>query len=239
MGKELAWNFRGMGLALLSIILLVSSLLFPPTRHLWDLVDQKLFLFLNSWIATNKFSQNFWAIINYKRFDWVHDIIFLTFFAIFIKQAPKGERLNRILQLLFAVAFIALIILVSKHLFSTIFHIPRDSPSLYFPDCTRLSEEVTWLRVKDYSRSSFPSGHGITACFFVGIVHILMSARMGLFAIFYAIFFILPRLIVGSHWLSDTLVGSASIAILSLAVGYCTPLAQLFTIRRKHVSVQT
>lgn len=236
MDKELTWNFRGVSLALLSIIMLISSFLFPPTRYLWDLVDQKLFLFLNSWIVTGKFSQNFWAIINYKYFDWVHDIAFLTFFAIFIKRAPKGEKWNRVLQLLFAVALIALIIVVSRHLFSTTFRIPRDSPSLHFPDCTRLSKEVTWMRVKDYSRNSFPSGHGITACFFVGIVHILMGARMGIFATFYAIFFILPRLIVGSHWLSDILVGSASIAILSLAVGYCTPLAQLFTLRRKHVS---
>lgn len=229
MDQNLTWNFRGFGIAVGAVILLIGSLFFPPTRYIWDLIDQNLFLLINSWIATNPLSQNIVAILNYKRFDWVHDLVFLTFFIIYVKNAPREKRLYRIAQVLFAVLLAALVILyINKTLLSTTYRINRDSPSLYFPNCTRLSEKVTWLFVKDYSRCSFPADHGTTACLFIGVIHILMGARAGLFATLYALFFVSPRLIVGAHWLTDILVGSASIAILALAIGYCTPLAELF-----------
>jgi membrane-associated phospholipid phosphatase len=38
------------------------------------------------------------------------------------------------------------------------------------------------------------------------------------------IFFSLPRLIAGAHWLSDILVGGVSIALIALAFGLYTPL---------------
>lgn len=223
-----------MGLALLFVALLLSSMLFPPTRFLWDIIDQKLFLFLNSWIATNPISQKFWAIVNYKKFDWIHDLVFLCFFITYVKRAPKGEKTYRIAQILFAVLLAALVITyINKTLLANRWHIPRNSPTLYFPESTRLSEKITWFFVKDYSRCSFPADHGTTACLFVGVIHTLMGARAGLFATLYSLFFIAPRLIVGAHWLSDILVGSASIAILTLALGYCTPLSHTFA---KHFS---
>lgn len=38
------------------------------------------------------------------------------------------------------------------------------------------------------------------------------------------LFFILPRLAGGAHWLSDIIVGGAPIAAMSLTLMYCTPL---------------
>ena len=38
------------------------------------------------------------------------------------------------------------------------------------------------------------------------------------------VFFSLPRLIAGAHWLSDILVGGVSIALVTLAFGLYTPL---------------
>lgn len=229
MDQKLTWNFRGIAYAISTVLILIGSLFFPPTRYVWDLIDQNLFLLINKWIATNPLLQNIVAICNYKRFDWVHDLVFLTFFIIYVKNAPREKRFYRIAQILFAILLAAFVILyINKTLLSTTFRINRDSPSLFFPSCTRLSEKVTWLFVKDYSRCSFPADHGTTACLFIGVIHILMGARAGLFATLYALFFVAPRLIVGAHWATDILVGSASIAILALAIGYCTPLAELF-----------
>ena len=229
MDQKLTWNFRGIAYAISTVLILIGSLFFPPTRYVWDLIDQNLFLLINKWIATNPLLQNIVAICNYKRFDWVHDLVFLTFFIIYVKNAPREKRFYRIAQILFAILLAAFVILyINKTLLSTTFRINRDSPSLFFPSCTRLSEKVTWLFVKDYSRCSFPADHGTTACLFIGVIHILMGARAGLFATLYALFFVAPRLIVGANWATDILVGSASIAILALAIGYCTPLAELF-----------
>lgn len=225
MDQNLTWNWSGLKSAFAFVLCLIASFLFPPTRYLWNVVDEQLFLLLNSWIATNALMQNIVAILNYKYFHWVHDTIFLLFFIIFIKCSPRERRPYRIAQILFAVILAALAIYISKTMLSGF---ARNSPSLYFPECTRLSEKVDWLAVKDYSRSSFPSGHGITACLFAGIIHILMKGRAGILATFYAMFLIAPRMIVGAHWLSDILVGSGVIAILTLAFGYCTPLAELF-----------
>lgn len=36
------------------------------------------------------------------------------------------------------------------------------------------------------------------------------------------LFFILPRLIAGAHWLSDNLVGGGFVVLQTLAWGYCT-----------------
>ena len=88
----------------------------------------------------------------------------------------------------------------------------------------RLSSVIEWTKVKDHSRKSFPGDHATTAVLFTCFVYYLMGWRLGLLATLYAIFFCLPRLIVGAHWLTDILLGSSLIAISVSSLIMGTPI---------------
>ncbi|MCK4934553.1 MAG: phosphatase PAP2 family protein [Simkaniaceae bacterium] len=220
------WNLKVLFLPPLIITLLILSWISPLLHVFWDALDLAAFQLFNGWIAKSYFWQNFWAIANHKKVDWLHDIFMLSFFFLYIRKGLGAEKIKRVSELIFCILLIAAtIFFINKTLFHDIIPIPRSSPSITIPNATLLSQHIDWLSIKDYSRSSFPGDHGTTACLFAGIVCILMGRRLGILAIFYAIFFCLPRLIVGAHWVTDLLFGSLAIAIFSLSIAVGTPLA--------------
>ena len=117
------------------------------------------------------------------------------------------------------------ICLVNGILFPEFIHIPRKSPTMVDKTAFRLSSVIDWITVKDHSRKSFPGDHATTAVLFTWMIFYLMGWRKGLLAIFYAVFFCLPRLITGAHWLTDVLIGSGSIATVMSSIAFGTPLA--------------
>jgi|GEM_PF-1325509 len=228
MSSKFSWNFKGIYLSLLTIILLYLSWGLPPFNTVWHHLDERTFLALNSWIGTSPLAQKFWAIANHRIMDFWHDIVMFTFFIVYIIKAPKSDKLHRTGQFLFTIAlFAATILLINKTLIHENFKILRESPSLAYPDCHRLSQIIDWIYVKDYSRCSFPSDHGTTATLFTGAIFILMGWRTGMLALCYGIFFCLPRMIVGGHWLTDVIIGSNTITLIVLSLGYFTPLCDI------------
>lgn len=224
------WKKEALITSYLTILLLYLAWFSFPTCYLFKLFDQKVFLFLNSFIKESTAARNFWAFANHRFMDWVHDIVMVSFFVVYLVKAPKGERPKRLGQFIFTIGLFAFTILViNKTLIHQNYKILRNSPSLAYPDCSRLSEMVKWIYVKDYSRCSFPSDHGTTATLFVGAIFILMGWRAGLLAFLYGVFFSLPRMIVGAHWPTDVLVGSVTITLVMLSLGYFTPLCELFS----------
>ena len=206
----------------LIIAILYLTWLIPPFSAAWQWIDVKAYPLLASLLTPNPTIRGFWAICNSPWIDWFHDIIIASFLIYYIFKGPKLKRLANVLT---AILFAALIITVVNRVHPT--RVQRKSPTkVYKWTAPRLSKEVTWVKVKDKSSASFPSDHAVTALLFVGIIFILMGPRMGLLASYYGIFFILPRLVVGAHWLSDIFVGSASIALFALSWFYGTPLAQ-------------
>lgn len=196
------------------------------TRPFWDFLDHKAFLFLNSWVHHSPFWQNFWAFTGHRMMDWIHDILMLTFFAVNIYCAATALKRRKIAELIFSILFIALVIcMVNGILFPEFIHAPRKSPTMVDKTAFRLSSVIDWIKVKDHSRKSFPGDHATTATLFACLIFYLMGKRAGIIAVFYAIFFCLPRLIAGAHWLTDNLIGSASIAILATSIAFGTPLA--------------
>jgi membrane-associated phospholipid phosphatase len=59
---------------------------------------------------------------------------------------------------------------------------------------------------------------------FYRLLYFFAGRRLGAYALFYSVFRVLPRLIVGAHWFSDVVVGSGCLALFFLSWTLCTPL---------------
>ena len=158
--------------------------------------------------------------------DYIHDLVMLTFFIFSIKWADQALRLRKVAELIFSVLLIAFTIcIVNGLIFPEFIHISRKSPTMVDKTAFRLSSVIDWIKVKDHSRKSFPGDHATTAILFASLIFHLMGRRAGFLATLYAIFFCLPRLITGAHWLTDNLIGSGTIAILMTSLAFGTPFA--------------
>jgi Kdo2-lipid A phosphotransferase len=100
----------------------------------------------------------------------------------------------------------------------------RDSPTLAFPMSIRLSDEISWLSIKDYSNKSFPADHATTALLFATTYAFFSRGALRWSAIGYGIFLCLPRLFAGAHWFSDIAAGSGSILLCFFGLVFHTPL---------------
>ncbi|MCH9612449.1 MAG: Lipid A 1-diphosphate synthase [Chlamydiia bacterium] len=217
-------DFRVISKLLLTIAILFSSWFLPPFSHFWAWLDIKGFLLLNSWIRESDVWQSFWGIGNCPITDWMYDIVMAGFFIHYIFN-EKGKRGYRFAQFFSALILVSCVLMfVNRHLFSTILDIPRLSPSNVIEGCVRLSQEIHWMHIKDSSGHCYPGDHGTTILLFCSSVHFLAGRKRGLFALFCSIPFLLPRLIVGAHWLTDVIMGSFLIALLYQAIFYYTPI---------------
>jgi len=219
-------NYKKLLIPPFIVLIIIVTWLNPLIRPYWDTLDLKTFNFLNSWVHHSSFWQNFWAFTGHRIMDWIHDIIMFLFFFFSIKWAAEGLKMRKVAELIFSILFIALIIcMVNGLLFPEFIHMPRKSPTMVDKEAFRLGTVIDWIKVKDHSRKSFPGDHATTATLFTCLIFHLMGKRMGFIAILYAIFFCLPRLIAGAHWLTDNLIGSASIAIVATSLAFGTPFA--------------
>lgn len=221
------WNIKQLMVFNFLIVIALWSLFSPMTKIFWETIDIAFFKVINGTLQGHPNWQLFWALANHKNADWIEDICVLVFFSFYVLQAAKGLRLRRVAELLFSLLYIALIIYcVNKTLFREYLEIPRLSPTLTVENSVRLSEEISWLSIKDDSAKSFPGDHGTTALLFAASFSYFAGRRLGLFASLYAVFLCLPRLITGAHWLSDVLVGSGCITLFFLSLAFCTPMGE-------------
>jgi len=207
-----------------AIILLLGSFLWPTTFALWQSLDTTIFKFLNHTLESHPWVQVFWALINHKKADLVEDAIFLLFFIVAIRAAPKEKRIRRTAEFIFCLLLAgSLIYFVNRTFLRNHALLPRESPSLVVTPCIRLSKEVPWLIVKDETVTCFPGDHATTLLLFTVLYTFYAGRKLGTIAALYAIFRILPRLIVGAHWTSDIIVGSGCLVLFFLSLALCTP----------------
>ncbi|MDN3504697.1 MAG: phosphatase PAP2 family protein [Rhabdochlamydiaceae bacterium] len=218
------------------VLLLITTWLVPSTRFFWDILDQKAFLALNKWIQTNPYWQTFWAMANHKNTDWLFDAIILYFIGSYIYHAPSHLKLRRLCEVTFTIILTAsTILLVNRFLFRDIITIYRESPSLVTPMATLLNTVVPWMETKTSARFSFPGDHATTALMFIFAMNLLLDRPKAFFATLIGIFFILPRLIIGAHWLTDILIGSLSITMFIIAWTFYTPLYHTFVTKMENI----
>jgi membrane-associated phospholipid phosphatase len=197
-----------------------------PTTHSWiEKFDKIVFFKLNSLISKYPYWQTFWVMANhYYSNDLVFDAIIIGFAFVHIFKSPKHLTARKLAEILFTIIITVLtILLVHRLLMQEIFSVHRKSPVLLNPLNHMLSEITSWINIRTKSKCSFPSGHGTSALLFVFSCFILMGPRKGLLSLFFGLYLMLPRVIIGGHWLSDILFGSLPIALIVVAFCFYTP----------------
>ncbi|HCJ84217.1 MAG: hypothetical protein A2Y28_03495 [Chlamydiae bacterium GWC2_50_10] len=223
--KMKRWNLKALFLLHLLILFLFASLFFPPTKALWKILDTTLFHLLNSTLEGPLWWQTFWAAANHPWADWLEDLCILSFFAAYLFTGSPFVRPRRLAELLLCAAYSAAVIYFFNRLFiREQLHYYWPSPSAFFENAIHLNDKIPWISIKDSSLKSFPGDHATTALLFASFYGYLVRGRLALFAAAYAALLCLPRLITGAHWVSDILVGSASIVLFFLSWLFCSPL---------------
>lgn len=220
------YHFKTLLFTHLWIIISLFTLFSPTTHFIWEWIDRTVFTTLNSTLDIGRPWQILWALGNHKMADWVEDVVILICCYIYVKQGPKELRLFRSSQMIFMVLFSALIIFfINKIIIRDIVNITRYSPTLVLENSIKLSDHISWLKIKDGSSKSFPGDHATTAQLF-GLTFILLGSKpLKIFAGIYAIFLCLPRMILGAHWFTDIFIGSGAIVLFFMSWAYCTPIA--------------
>jgi membrane-associated phospholipid phosphatase len=163
---------------------------------------------------------------NHSLADWFEDLCILGFYGLAIWKCQKGTRLKRGVQFFFCLILTALTILLINRLFCRDFlKLRRTSPSLVLDQVVDITHYISWIKFKVHSSKSLPGDHATTALMFAISYAYLVRGRLGLLALLYGAFLCLPRLIVGAHWLSDIVVGSGCIVMLSISWAFFTPFA--------------
>ncbi len=204
--------------------LIFFSWLNAHSKLYWDLVDYQAVEFLNGSLGQSaNFWNAMWAVLNVRITDFVPLFFILTFFYFDNILFKKGQRLIGLIRFV-SLLVLMLIVREGVNFYIDYNHLNRKSPSLTLEAVIRLSEIYPNINLKDASSNSFPGDHAAILLTWFGYCLFFARNTWSLLAVFLVVFFSLPRLIAGAHWLSDILVGGAGIAFITLAFGLYTPL---------------
>jgi membrane-associated phospholipid phosphatase len=204
------------------------SWLFPATRMVWDELDQVIFFSLNGSLADSTFWQSFWAIANWRLFDVIAATLILIIGFSWAYSLDPGQRLSA-LSGLGVLLFIILATRFSAAYLLYVADYQRHSPTLTLTPAHRLSELVSWIDAKDYHRDCFPGDHGYVVIACIVFFYIVAAKSWGLISLLLLSPFMLPRLFSGAHWATDIIIGSGTMALISMPLLFATPLYRLAT----------
>lgn len=189
-------------------------------QSFWQHPDAWVFFTLNGSLAEGHAWQMFWAVANTKQFDMTFALIIAIVYFVHIFRGTREQIVHRTAcGMLMAVA-VTSVILFSKAFLET----GRIGPSDALTPSIHLTELITDFKFKDSSHSSFPGDHGISLLMFTTMIWYFAGRSYGLILMMLSVVMLLPRLVVGAHWLSDIAVGSCSIGLMALGWLLATPL---------------
>lgn len=218
------WHLKKLALCHIAALFLLFSWCLHITHPFWETWDISFYRALTGLIDKNHPAQIFWAISNHNLTDWFHDIVMLLFFGIYLTKKTEKSLSFKIAELIFFALLMGFtIILINRYLCLDVLHIQRKSPSLICDFAINLSQKVEWIKVKNHSVTSYPGDHGTTAILFAMSMWHLLGRRAGIMASIYSIYWILPRLITGCHWLTDVIMGSLVISMVVMSWAIYTP----------------
>jgi membrane-associated phospholipid phosphatase len=178
-------------------------------KELLDTLDLNVFLMLNGSLVNHPTAQMFWGLLNHKWEAILNLIMAFSFnLIILLCTRDKALRKTRFFQLLYFWFCFELGFFLQDGLFHTLLDLKRLSPSLLITPVLRLSEALHNPLIKDFSEHSFPSGHAFAMIYWSSFTYLCSPKKAGILALALGIFFCIPRLVGGGHWLSDVLVGA-------------------------------
>lgn len=205
-------------------VLLFCSWWFEPGRSLWMHMDTAFFWGFNQSLDGNTGWQWFWAIANNRLFDLAAGGFMVGVFLTYSLRTQQGQADWAVTLARFLVMLLLTLIMVQ---IGKTIPIDRPSPTTLYPEAIRLSELVPEVSPKDITGDSFPGDHGLVLFIVAGGAWIYLSPGYGIAATLGALFFVMPRLASGAHWLSDELVGAVALGVLGLSWFVCTPIKPL------------
>ncbi len=206
----------------LGAVLLFLSWLLPPTSLLWQALDEASFRILNGSLRQDSLATQFWAWLNIRAADLIPAVLLYSLAIVAAGRMAYRQRMRFIYRGLALVVVMAIVITVENMIDLGVYTYHRASPTLVMDDVVRLSQVVP--AAKDFSPKSFPGDHGYVLICLAGFFALASAPRYALVAFSIAVFFSLPRLIGGAHWLTDIVVGSGVKALLTTGWLLATPL---------------
>lgn len=217
------------GLHLLAALLFASWL--PAAgRELWREAGSWLFFQLNGSLGVFQPWDAIWAFGNTRIADTLTAIlmVILTLHPRWAFAGAEGRR-----ALLHVLMLLGILLLVRSPFSDFVKHMQwqHASPSKTFTDIYILSEAFPQLnevsRIKHRASNSFPGDHAsVVLIWTLFMAHFCRGWKLAA-CIIMTLLCVMPRLIVGAHWLDDVAVGGVMMAALTFAWGYYTPLASL------------
>ena len=209
-----------LALSLTGVLLFMSRYL-PAGYDLWAFPDNAVFHFFNDPLATRHTLATFIAVINNRAFDLAALLIMgILYYAIFRRKDAAGKR-----RLVMA-GIVMVVSAVIINQVSQVIPFERISPTLSVEQANRIGD-ITGIYTKDASKSSFPGDHGLMLMIFTAFVWRYGGFRYVPAAVLIIIIFSLPRIMSGAHWLTDIVVGSLSLTLISMSWLLLTPLSDL------------
>ncbi len=209
-------------LNLLAAVLIISWI-WSLTGYYWEAIDYSTFTFFNNSIKTGKEWQAFWAITNWRFFDTIQFVLIFSIAYIWIVEQNKKYANQRIMEFIFFILLCLFVNFILK-IGLSIFDYRRLSPTKVIDSAFRLSKTATWLMTKDSSNTAFPGDHGFVLICASVFYWVKGGFRLGFVSSVLLTPFLFPRLVVGAHWLTDLLVGSIFISLITIGWYFGTPL---------------
>jgi len=222
------WRIRPFVACHMIALLLLATWLWAPGRALWDEFDLQLFALLNEPVHGAGLWAKIWAIGSMRLADLGVGLLML---AVMLKAnlVFSGAQIRRGLYAFLAALLVMLLFRVGFAELVKLMGWQRPSASLVVEGAARLTElfpgwEERW-DMKDSASRSFPGDHASVLLLWAMFMSFFARNWRLLLVWTMALIFMLPRLVAGAHWGSDTLVGGAFLALLGLAWACFTPFA--------------
>lgn len=194
-------------------------------KAMWE-IDKYVALSFNQSLNLGHYWKYFWAVMSLKPETYISLIIMvlLNIWYVFISKEGKVVATSQVV-LMWLWLQVGLILIDS--IFFDILHIKRSSPSLVLEPFLRLSEYFADKSIKDSSRGSFPGGHGFAMPYFAIFSMKFAPRRIAIVTWIFAIFFCIPRLVSGAHWITGVIF-AIMLAYFCANVVVCTPLYSIW-----------
>jgi membrane-associated phospholipid phosphatase len=195
-------------------LLLIGSWYTSAGQSFWQQPDAWVFFTLNGSLEEGHAWQMFWAIANTKQFDLAFALLIAIVYFVHIFKGTREEIVHRTACGMLMAVSVTAVILFSKAFVES----GRIGASEVLTPSIRLSELITGFKFKDSSHSSFPGDHGISLIMFTTMIWYFAGRSYGLIIMALSVVMLLPRMVVGAHWLSDITVGSFAISLFALGI---------------------
>lgn len=200
-------NFRPLLLALLCTLMLILSWLWPPTHALWTTLDILVFRCLNNSLLLHPYIAYFWAFCNADLCDWVMESLVLGLTVLALRKRASRESGQTYIDFIIYYLLLTIAGLVFKRILHHYLGLYRLSPTLVLENTVRLKWMLN-LKIKDASRSSFPADHALFILLWLQYALRRFDQPYKRLSLAVGIFFCLPRLFSGGHWLTDIIFGA-------------------------------